>query len=67
MAGTKDGGIKAAQTNKQKYGSDFYKQLGHKGGIWTATKDKPKGFQRMTQAQRKAAGSKGGTASRRTK
>ena len=32
MAGTKAGGTKAAQTNKQKYGSDFYAKIGAKGG-----------------------------------
>jgi hypothetical protein len=28
MAGTKDGGAKAAATNKAKYGSDFYARIG---------------------------------------
>ena len=38
MAGTKDGGKAAAQTNKTKYGADFYanrelaRQAGAKGG-----------------------------------
>lgn len=32
MAGTKAGGIKAAATNKAKYGSDFYAEIGRKGG-----------------------------------
>ena len=32
MAGTKAGGTKAAATNKQKYGSDFYAKIGAKGG-----------------------------------
>lgn len=32
MAGTKAGGIKAAATNKAKYGEDFYRELGRKGG-----------------------------------
>lgn len=32
MAGTKAGGMKAARTNKEKYGSDFYAEIGHKGG-----------------------------------
>ena len=32
MSGTKAGGIKAAATNKKKYGKDFYKINGAKGG-----------------------------------
>ena len=32
MSGTKAGGIKAAATNKKKYGSDFYQVKGAKGG-----------------------------------
>lgn len=32
MSGTKAGGIKAAATNKKKYGKDFYKVNGAKGG-----------------------------------
>ena len=32
MAGTKAGGVKAAATNKSKYGKDFYSRIGKKGG-----------------------------------
>ena len=32
MSGTKAGGLKAAQTNRQKYGKEFYSQIGRKGG-----------------------------------
>lgn len=32
MAGTIDGGRAAAQTNKQRYGDDFYQKIGAKGG-----------------------------------
>lgn len=32
MAGTKAGGVKAAATNKEKYGSEFYANIGRKGG-----------------------------------
>ena len=32
MAGTKEGGLKAAATNKKKYGKNFYAQLGARGG-----------------------------------
>ena len=62
--GTKDGGAKAAQTNKQRYGIDFYKSIGSKGG----KKSSPtKGFGGMDKEKVSAAGRKGGTISRRTK
>lgn len=32
MSGTKAGGLKAAATNRKKYGKDFYKINGAKGG-----------------------------------
>jgi len=32
MAGTKQGGLKAAATNREKYGKDFSKIAGAKGG-----------------------------------
>lgn len=32
MAGTYEGGVKASETNKQRYGEDFYKEIGAKGG-----------------------------------
>jgi hypothetical protein len=32
MAGTKKGGLAAAATNKERYGEDYYKKLGSKGG-----------------------------------
>ena len=32
MAGTKEGGLKAAVTNKIKHGKDFYAEIGRKGG-----------------------------------
>jgi general stress protein YciG len=32
MAGTKAGGIKAAATNRQRYGLSFYRSIGRKGG-----------------------------------
>lgn len=33
MSGTKQGGLQAAKTNKKKYGKDFYKGIGQKGGL----------------------------------
>lgn len=32
MAGTKIGGMRAAETNKRKYGEDFYERIGRRGG-----------------------------------
>ena len=32
MAGTKTGGKKAAETNKERYGKNFYAMIGRKGG-----------------------------------
>lgn len=38
MAGTKAGGLKAAQTNKEKYGKEFYARIGAIGGKKTGIK-----------------------------
>lgn len=32
MSATREGGLKAAETNKERYGSDYYKKLGRAGG-----------------------------------
>ena len=32
MAGTKKGGVKAAETNLKRYGRQFYAVIGHRGG-----------------------------------
>lgn len=62
MAGTKVGGVKAAETNKTKHGSDFYARIGAKGGRNGHTG----GFAANPELAR-AAGAKGGRISRRTK
>ncbi|MDB5184120.1 MAG: hypothetical protein JWO07_801 [Candidatus Saccharibacteria bacterium] len=62
MAGTKAGGMKAAQTNKTKHGSDFYAKIGAKGGKLGHTG----GFAANPELAR-IAGRKGGLISRRTK
>ena len=64
MAGTKAGGIKAAATNKARYGEDFYKRNGAKGG--KAPTDKPKGFA-CNHERAVEAGRKGGLISKRGK
>jgi general stress protein YciG len=62
MAGTKEGGKKAAATNKAKFGSDFYAKIGKKGG----QNGKTGGFAANPELAR-IAGAKGGRISRRTK
>ena len=62
MAGTKAGGVKAAATNKAKYGEDFYRELGRKGGRNGHTG----GFAANPQLAR-IAGSIGGKISKRGK
>ena len=62
MAGTKAGGLKAAATNKAKYGKDFYRKAGRKGGKAGNTG----GFATNPELA-KIAGRKGGLISRRGK
>lgn len=62
MAGTKAGGKAAAKTNIAKYGADFYKNIGAKGGKLGRTG----GFYANRELAR-IAGAKGGRISRRTK
>lgn len=62
MAGTKAGGRAAAETNKNKYGADFYAKIGAKGGRQGRTG----GFYANRELAR-VAGAKGGRLSRRTK
>lgn len=60
MAGTKAGGQKAAKTNRAKYGSDFYAEIGRKGGHNGHTG----GFASDPELAR-IAGAKGGRKSKR--
>lgn len=62
MPGTKIGGIKAAQTNKKKWGKDFYKRIGALGG----KKSQGGGFAANRELAREA-GRKGGLISRKNK
>lgn len=62
MAGTKEGGRKAAATNKARYGKDFYAKIGAKGGRNGNTG----GFAANPELAR-IAGAKGGRMSRRGK
>lgn len=63
MSGTLDGGKRTAETNKAKYGADFYKRIGAMGG----KKLVPKGFATMDKARVSKIGRKGGKISKRGK
>lgn len=73
MAGTSEGGKKAAQTNKARYGTEFYAKIGAVGGTRSSTggfySAVCEGCEWMSTPHRKAecAGAKGGTISRRGK
>lgn len=60
MAGTLEGGRKAAKTNKEKYGNDFYANIGRRGGRNGHTG----GFAANPELARRA-GQKGGRKSKR--
>lgn len=62
MPGTVIGGHKAAETNKKKYGKDFYARIGAAGG----KKGTTGGFAANRELAR-IAGAKGGRISRRRK
>ena len=63
MAGTKAGAIKARDTNYEKHGKDFYKNIGSKGGKAHGIK----GFALMTPEKHAEASRKGGRISKRGK
>lgn len=65
MAGTKAGGLKAAARNKEKYGDDFYKNIGSTGGKNGNTGGFGAGEEGRERAR--VAGKKGGQISRRPK
>lgn len=56
MAGTREGGLKAAETNRIIHGEDFYSKIGHKGGSYGHTG----GFASMPREWVSFVGSKGG-------
>lgn len=62
MAGTKAGGQKAAATNKEKQGADFYARIGRIGGA--KARPESRYFYQHPEIAKKA-GRKGGTISRR--
>lgn len=62
MSGVREGGLKAVQTSKKRYGEDFYVKIGKLGG----SKSRGGGFASNIELAREA-GRKGGSASRRGK
>lgn len=60
MAGTKEGGLKAARTNRERYGNDWYANIGAVGG----KKGHTGGFASNKELARRA-GSIGGRKSKR--
>lgn len=62
MSQTKEGGVKARDTNYKKYGEDFYKKIGAMGG----KNGRTGGFYANRELAR-IAGKKGGSVSRRTR
>lgn len=62
MSGSREGGRKAAATNKEKYGKDFYANIGRKGGRKSHPETR---YFTMHPEVAKNAGAKGGRASRR--
>ena len=67
MAGSKIGGEKAAKTNKERHGEDFYRNIALKAQkAWEENGRKPRGFAANPELARRA-GMKGGKTSRRGK
>lgn len=63
MPGTKIGGLKAAATNKAKYGPNFYRNIGKMGGFAQV----PKGFSTMSPQKIREYAAQGGKISKRKK
>lgn len=61
MSGSKIGGLKAAATNKERHGNDFYARIGAKGG----SRSTPTGGFGADHERARIAGAKGGSISRR--
>lgn len=71
MAGSKAGGKKTAKTNKNRYGKDYYKNIGRLGGVKSSNggfASQKTGKDGLTGRERaRVAGKKGGKASKRGK
>jgi general stress protein YciG len=71
MPGTIEGGLKTQETNKKRYGADYYRNIGKLGGLKSRgggfASDKV-GEDGLTGPERaRLAGSKGGKLSKRNK
>lgn len=64
MSGNREGGLKAAKTNIEKYGKDFYSEMGRKGG--SGHRPETRYFHMHPEVAR-VAGVKGGRISKRGK
>lgn len=69
MSGTKAGGLKARQTNRERHGDNYYAEIGRKGGLVSSSKgfaSAKVGADGLTGIQRaRIAGAKGGRKSKR--
>jgi hypothetical protein len=71
MAGTVTGGVKTAETNKKKYGADYYRNIGRlggsksRGGGFASDKVGEDGLTGLERAR--ICGAKGGKISRKIK
>lgn len=65
MPGTKIGGKRAAQTNRERHGEDFYQRIGKlSNASWEKNGRKPRGFSANPELAR-IAGRRGGLKSRK--
>ena len=64
MAGTLEGGRKAAKTNKERHGADWYSKIGKRGG---STSHPETRYFALHPELAKTAGAKGGKISKRGK
>lgn len=64
MSGNREGGLKAAKTNIEKYGKDFYSEMGRKGGSGHRPE---KRYFHMHPEVARIVGAKGGRKSKRGK
>lgn len=65
MAGNRDGGIKAARTNKEQQGEDWYVRIGTLGGSKKTSNTKNKGLASMSKERRAEISRLGGRKSKR--
>lgn len=64
MAGTLEGGRKAAKTNKERHGADWYSKIGKRGGSKSHPETR---YFAVNRDIARTAGAKGGSISKRGK